>query len=106
MIRASTRSTRGLSNATGFRLGIGLGPQIHHDRLATVQAFEPLAAPAERFQLARQAGLKVGVKRGAVRLLMLPISAGPPPLLTEPAGDLAALVRAEELVDPARTEAG
>ena len=69
MIRASTRSTRGRSNDDVLRLGIGLGPQIHHDRLATVQAFQPLAAPAESFQLAREAGLKVGVKRGAGRLL-------------------------------------
>jgi hypothetical protein len=30
-----------------FRLGIGLGPQVHHDPLTAIQAFQPLAALAE-----------------------------------------------------------
>ena len=79
----------------GFRLGIALGPQVHHDPLATVQAFEPLAAPAERFQLARQAGLEVrACMRGAGRLRPATGRSGRfrPPPLTQPAGDLAGLV--------------
>ena len=43
-----------------LRLGIGLGPQVHHDPLSAVQAFQPLAALAESLQLAREASLKVG----------------------------------------------
>ncbi len=30
-----------------LRLGIGLGPQVHHDPLTAIQAFQPLAALAE-----------------------------------------------------------
>ena len=56
MMRASTRSTRGRSNATYS----GLGPQVHHDPLSAVQAFQPLAALAESLQVAREASLKVG----------------------------------------------
>src|SRR5262245_28411344 len=78
-----------------LRLGIGPGPQVHHDPLATVQAYQPVVAPAERLQLIREAGRDVGRTRAA-----------PPAPLAEPAGDLAGLVRTEELVDPARTEAG
>ena len=43
-----------------LRLGIGLGPQVHHDPLSAVQAFQPLAALAESLQLTREASLKVG----------------------------------------------
>jgi hypothetical protein len=78
-----------------LRLRIGLGPQVHHDPLATVQAFQPLVAPAERLQLIREAGRNVGLTRAA-----------PSALLTEPSGDLAGLVRTEELLDPTRTEPG
>jgi hypothetical protein len=53
-----------------FRLGIGLGPQIHHDLLPAVQAIQPLATPAKRVQLARKAGSKVGVALGGGRLLI------------------------------------
>ena len=48
-------------------------------RLATVQAFEPIAAPAERFPLARPAGLKVGGQRGAGRLRTWGGPGGPAP---------------------------
>src|SRR5262249_34410204 len=58
-------------------------------------AFQPLVAPAESFQLIREAGRNVGLTRAA-----------PSALPAEPSGDLAGLVRVEELVDPARTEAG
>src|SRR5262249_3687541 len=78
-----------------LRLGIGLGPQVHHDRLPALQAFQPVAALAESLQLTREASQNVGLTRAA-----------PPPLLAEPSGDLARLVRAEELVGPARTEPG
>ena len=44
-----------------FRLGIGLGPRVHHDRFPSVQAFQPLTAQAQSVHLARKAGLKVGL---------------------------------------------
>ena len=78
-----------------LRLGIGLRPQVHHDRLPALQAFQPLTAPAESLQLTREAGLDVGLTWAVL-----------PALLAEPSGDLAGLVRTEELVDPARTEPG
>ena len=52
-----------------FRLGIGLGPRIDHDHFPAVQTVQPLAAPAEGIQLARKAGLKIGVDLGGGRLL-------------------------------------
>ena len=60
MMRASTRSTQGSVERDVLRLGIGLGPQVHHDPLSAVQAFQPLGALAESLQLAREASLKVG----------------------------------------------
>ena len=69
MMRASTRSTRGRSNATYSVSGSVSRPQVHHDPLPAIQAFQPLAAPAEGFQLARKAGLKVGLTLGGSRLL-------------------------------------
>jgi len=46
-----------------LRLGIGLGPQVHHHPRATVQAFQPLVAPAESLQLIREAGRNLGRTR-------------------------------------------
>ena len=60
MIRASTHMPGGAVERDVLRLGIGLGPQVHHDPLSAVQAFQPLAALAEGLQLAREASLKVG----------------------------------------------
>ena len=77
-----------------LRLGIGLGPQIHHDPLSAVQAFQPLAALAESLQLAREASLKVGPTWVVGRFRLLS---------TERPGDLVGLLRTEELVDPARS---
>jgi hypothetical protein len=88
----------------GFRLGIGLGPQIHHDPLPAVQASQPRAAPAGSSQLAREASLKVRRKRGASRLRTGMVGQALPPPLAEPRGDRASLLRAEELVDPTRAE--
>ncbi len=38
-----------------------LGPQVHHDQLPAVQAFQALAAPEEGVQRAPKADLEVGV---------------------------------------------
>ncbi|MEJ7637255.1 MAG: hypothetical protein WKF75_04505 [Singulisphaera sp.] len=81
-----------------LRLGIGLGPQVHNDPLSAIQAFQPLAALAESLQLAREVSPKVR--------LTWAVRAVPPALLTGPPGDLAGLLRTEELVDPARAETG
>ena len=70
-----------------FRLGIGLGPRVHHDRFPAVQTLQPLAAPAEGCQLARKANLKVGLALGrgaasgawfvgSVRPALLTVAAG------------------------------
>jgi hypothetical protein len=79
-----------------LRRGIGLGPQVHHDRLPSLQAFQPLAAPAKDVDLARYAGMKVGVALRGGRLSIAP--------LTDPPRDLAGFFRAQELVDSARAE--
>jgi hypothetical protein len=74
-----------------FRLGIGLRPQVHHDLVPALQAFQPLATPSECVQLAREAGLEVAMPPGRSRLVTP---------LTEPPGDLARFFRAQELMDP------
>lgn len=92
------------------RLRIGLGPKIDHDPLPAVQTFQPLEAPAEGFQLPREAGLEVGRDQGGDRLRTWVVGVVSPPLPAEPPGDLAGPIRAEELVDPAlllmRADAG
>ena len=82
-----------------FRLRIGLESKIDHDHLPAVQPFQPLSAPTEGVQLPREAGLKVGMDLDGGRLLTWVVGVISPPLLAEPPGDLAGLVRAEELVD-------
>ncbi len=60
MIRVSTRSTRRRSNETYSVSGSGLGSQVHHDHLPTLQAFQPIPAPAKGFQLPRKAAPEKG----------------------------------------------
>ena len=68
-----------------FRLGVGLGPQVHHDQFPAVQAFQPLAAPARGLP----AGQKVGQALGRGRLLAWFVGSVRPALLTVATGDLA-----------------
>ena len=75
-----------------FRLGIGLRPQVHHNLVIALQAFQPRATPSERVQLVREAGFEVAMPPGRGRLITP---------LTESPGDLASFFRAQQLVDPA-----
>ena len=43
-----------------FRLGIGLGSEIHNDLFAALQTLQPIAAPALDFHLVRHACLERG----------------------------------------------
>jgi hypothetical protein len=43
-----------------FRVGIGLGPQVHDDQFPAIQTLQSFAAPAVGVPLARESGPKVG----------------------------------------------
>ena len=78
-----------------FRLESGLGPQIDHDHFPALQTFRPMVALAEVFHHPRKAGLTVGMVLRGRRLLTWVVGSFPLPLLNEPPGDLAGLVRAD-----------